>query len=56
MYQVNPGANTVLNIATFPVAAFASSAVLLATAQGANGAIGWSSAGYAATFTTPTPV
>ena len=52
MYQVNPAANTVLNIATFPVAAFANSAVLLATAQAANGAIGWASAGYAATFTT----
>jgi hypothetical protein len=52
MYQVNPAANTVLNIATFPVAAFANAAVLLATAQGANGAIGWSSAAAAATFTT----
>ena len=55
MYQVNPAANTVLNIATFPVGGFANTATLLATAQGANGAIGWSSAGYAATFTTPTP-
>ena len=52
MYQVNPAANTVLNIATFPVAAFANTAVLLATAQEANGAIGWSSAAAAATFTT----
>ena len=56
MYQVNPAANTVLNIATFPVGGYANTATLLATAQGANGAIGWSSAGYAATFTTPTPV
>jgi hypothetical protein len=54
MYQISPAAN-VLNVATFPVGGFANSAVLLATAQGANGAIGWSSAGYAATFTTPTP-
>jgi len=52
MYQVNPAANTVLSVATFPVGGFANSAVLLATAQGANGTIGWSSAGYAATFTT----
>lgn len=51
MYQVNPAANTVLNVATFPVAAF-TTATLLATAQGANGAIGWSSASAAATFTT----
>lgn len=54
MYQIAPAAN-VLNVATFPVGGFANSAVLLATAQGANGAIGWSSAGYAATFTTQTP-
>ena len=52
MYQVNPAANTVLNVATFPVGGYANSAVLLATAQAANGAIGWTSAGYAATFTT----
>jgi hypothetical protein len=55
MYQVNPAANTVLNIATYPTAA-ANTAVLLGYAQAANGAIGWGSAGYAATFTTwPTP-
>ena len=54
MYQISPAAN-VLNVATFPVGGFANSAVLLATAQGANGTIGWSSASYAATFTTPTP-
>jgi hypothetical protein len=54
MYQISPAAN-VLNVATFPVGAFANTATLLATAQGANGAIGWSSASYAATFTTPTP-
>jgi hypothetical protein len=54
MYQISPAAN-VLNVATFPVGGFANSAVLLATAQGANGAIGWSSASYAATFTTQTP-
>jgi hypothetical protein len=56
MYQINPVANTVLNIATFPTAGFANTAVLLATAQEANGAIGWASASYVATFTTwPTP-
>jgi hypothetical protein len=52
MYQVNPAANTVLNVATFPTAAFANAATLLSTAQAANGAIGWSSAAAAATFTT----
>jgi hypothetical protein len=56
MYQVNPTANTVLNIATFPTAGFANTATLLATAQAANGAIGWASATGYATFTTwPTP-
>ena len=52
MYQVNPAANTVLNIATFPTAAFANTATFLATAQQANGAIGWASATAVATFTT----
>ena len=56
MYQVTPGANTVLNIATFPTGGYANAATLLSTAQAANGAIGWSSAAYGATFTTwPTP-
>ena len=56
MYQINPAANTVLNIATFPTGGYANSATLLSTAQAANGAIGWASAAYAATFTTwPTP-
>ena len=55
MYQVNPAANTVLNLAVYPTGA-ANTATLLATAQAANGAIGWASASYAATFTTwPTP-
>jgi hypothetical protein len=55
MYQINPAANTVLNIATFPTGA-GNTATVLAQAQAANGAIGWASAGYAATFTTwPTP-
>jgi hypothetical protein len=52
MYQVNPGANTVLNIATFPTAAFANAATFLTAAQVANGAIGWSSSTATATFTT----
>jgi hypothetical protein len=56
MYQVNPAANTVLNIATFPTAAFANTTVLLTAAQGANATggqnIGWSSAAASATFTT----
>jgi hypothetical protein len=56
MYQVNPIANTVLNIATFPVGGYANAATLLATAQAANGAIGWASVTGYATFTTwPTP-
>ena len=55
MYQVNPAANTVLNLATFPCGA-GNTATVLAQARAANGAIGWSSASYAATFTTwPTP-
>ena len=52
MYQVNPSANTVLNVATFPTAAFANAATFLTAAQAANGAIGWSSSTATATFTT----
>ena len=52
MYQVNPGANTVLNIATFPTAAFANAATFLTAAQAANGAIGWATSNAYATFTT----
>jgi hypothetical protein len=52
MYQVNPSANTVLNIATFPVAAFANAATFLTAAQAANGAIGWATSNAYATFTT----
>ena len=52
MYQVNPSANTVLNIATFPTSAFANAATFLSTAQAANGAIGWASSTAVATFTT----
>jgi hypothetical protein len=56
MYQINPIANTVLNIATFPTGGYANAATLLATAQAANGAIGWASVTGYATFTTwPTP-
>jgi hypothetical protein len=56
MYQVNPTANTVLNIATFPTGGYANAATFLSYAQQANGAIGWASATGVATFTTwPTP-
>ena len=56
MYQVNPTANTVLNIAVFPTGGYANAATFLAYAQEANSAIGWASATGIATFTTwPTP-
>jgi hypothetical protein len=56
MYQVNPVAPTVLNVAVFPVGAFANSSVFLTAAQGANATgglnIGWATANAYATFTT----
>ena len=56
MYQVNPAANTVLNVAVFPVGSFANAATFLTAAQGANATgglnIGWASSNAYATFTT----
>lgn len=56
MYQVNPAAPTVLNVAVFPVGAFANAAVFLTAAQGANATgglnIGWATSNAYATFTT----
>jgi hypothetical protein len=60
MYQVSPGTSqTLLNIAIYPSGAY-TTATILAAAQQANStggltSVGWSSASYAATFTTPTP-
>ena len=59
-YQVSPGSSqTLLNIAIYPSGAY-TTATILAAAQNANStggltAVGWSSASYAAVFTTPTP-
>jgi hypothetical protein len=55
MYQVNPAANTVLNVAVFPTGAFANAATFLTACQvanGAGGAYGWASSGANAVFTT----
>ena len=56
MYQVNPAANTVLNVAVFPTGAFANAAQFLTACQVANASggfnIGWASAGANAVFTT----
>ena len=56
MYQVNPAAPTVLNVAVFPVGAFANAATFLTACQGANATgglnIGWATSNAYATFTT----
>ena len=56
MYQVNPAANTVLNVAVFPVGSFANASTFLTACQGANATgglnIGWATSNAYATFTT----
>ena len=52
MYQVSPTSTSVLNVAVFPVAAFANATVFLTACQAANGAIGWETAAANAVFVT----